>query len=266
MELPEYVQSLSFRLAQPDARSSVAFSLGVRILAWAGVPLDAFNTRLPCEETATRKRVKKAHGNCRRSAFAVGAILNRAVVRMACDQSFVALGIEDGFPLLAAMSGNPDKQCIGVDDFRTGLAGRRDPAREDFIRRFQHIRGHRHEFHPCGFRDYVRNPGESAIGFCFLGEDPHNTPLERLRWAEERLGENACVLVGNCNRDDVRDAALHFMRSSRNQFRVLLDRRTPHNGALTFGNGVLLFQLLGRNMATSGPPKGTDSRARFIAA
>jgi hypothetical protein len=47
----------------------------------------------------------------------------------------------------------------------------------------------------------------------------------------------------------VRDAGLSFIRSSRNQYRVLLDRRAPHHGGLTFGNGLLLFQLLGQNAA-----------------
>ena len=71
--------------------------------------------------------------------------------------------------------------------------------------------------------------------------------LPRLDACEPHLAENAVGAIENCNRPEIRNAGLQFLRSSRNQYRVLLDRDMLNHGSLTFGDGLLLFQLLGRN-------------------
>ncbi len=38
------------------------------------------------------------------------------------------------------------------------------------------------------------------------------------------------------------------MKSSPNEYRILLDVRTPGNGHLTYWNGEMVFRLAGRNV------------------
>jgi hypothetical protein len=251
MELPDYVQSVSFRLAHPDVPGSKAFRLATGLLRRLGVPLDALNTRLPGENRPMRRRLREARRTCPAGNFAVGAIINRAVSRLAPGEAFLALGVSDGFPLLAAISGNPDKPCIGVDL----SAGReiRSSERPPFLRRFESLRTADHQLHRLSVRDYFAQLHELPIGCCLIGASAADDPLERLSTAEPHLAENCVVLVENVNATSHRSAALAFIGSSANQYRILLDQRTPHHGELTLGNGLLVFQLLGRNAAAKRP-------------
>ncbi len=150
----------------------------------------------------------------------------------------------DGFPFLAALSGNPDKFCIAIDDPAA-------PRREQFLRRFEALRAEGHELLSVDYRVFLARPRTIPIGFCVVRGQRGQRFARALQACEPHLAENAVVLVDNCNQADLRNAGLQFMRASRNQYRVLLDRLAPHHGALTFGDGLLLFQLLGRNTAVA---------------
>ncbi len=249
MDLPDYVQSVSFRMAQPDVPGSRVFRLAAAVLRRTGLPLDVLNTRLPCEDRQTRRWLREARRSCPAGNFAFGAIINRAVARLAAGEAFLSLGVGDGFPLLAAISGNPDKRCIGVDPFSGRASSGEERRRAAFLRRFESLRTADQRLHRLDFSDFFNQVHDVPIGFCLIGANPSDDPLERLKASEPHFTENAIVLVENVNCPDVWDAGLAFIRSSRNQYRVLLDRRTPHHRELTFGNGLLLFQLLGRNRA-----------------
>ena len=252
MELPDYIQSVSFRLAHPDVPGSKAFRLATGLLRKMGLPLDALNTRLPGENHYMRRRLREARRTCPAGNFAVGAIINRAVSRLAPGEAFLALGVSDGFPLLAAISGNPDKPCIGVD--LTAGSEIRSSERPQFLRHFESLRTADHQLHRLSFRDYFAQLHELPIGCCLIGASTADDPLERLNTAEPHLAENCVVLVENVNDGGShRRAALAFIGSSANQYRILLDQRTPHHGELTLGNGLLVFQLLGRNAAAKRP-------------
>ncbi len=250
MELADYVHSVSFRMVQPDVPRSQAFRLAAALLRRIGLPLDVLNTRLPCEHRQTRRSLREARRSCPAGNFAVGAIINRAVSRLAAGEAFLSLGVGDGFPLLAAISGNPDKQCIGVDPFSGTANSGEERRRATFLRRFESLRTADHRLHRLDFRDYFTQLHDVPIGFCLIPANTGDDPLERLKASEPHLAENAVILVENANCPDVWEAGHGFIQSSRNQYRVLLDRRAPHHGELTFGNGLLLFQLLGRNAAS----------------
>ena len=254
MELADYVQSVSFRMAHPDRPGSPAFRLAVSLLRQVGLPLDVMNTCLPCDDGETRRRLREARRACPAGNFAVGAIINRAVSRLAIDEAYLALGVGDGFPLLAAAAGNPDTRCIGVDPFRGTLKAGDERRRAAFLRRFESLRTAGQQLHQLPFREFFTRLRDVSIGFCLIGSCPSDDPLERLEACEPHLAENAIVLVENANAPQVREAGLAFLRSSGNQYRVLLDRPTPHHGRLTFGNGLLLFQLLGRNRSADRRP------------
>jgi hypothetical protein len=244
MELPDYVQTVSFRLAQPDLPGSVAVRLALNLLSRTGLPLDALNTRLPSANRQTRRRLRDAKRACPRGRFAVGAIINRIVAQLNDGEAFLAIGVGDGFSLLAALSGNPNKLCIAIDEPAA-------PRHEAFERRFESLRSASHTLQYVHYRDYFREPRKNPIGFCVVRTSGSDELLSRLRTGEPHLAENAVVLIENCNRAEMRNAGLQFVRSSRNQYRVLLDRGTSHHGDLTFGDGLLLVQLLGRNAAVS---------------
>ena len=79
----------------------------------------------------------------------------------------------------------------------------------------------------------------------------HEPIAARLAQCEPHLAENAYLLVDNCNCERTRQLALDFVAASRNQYRVLADARTAETGSitgsLTWGRGLLVLQLLGRN-------------------
>lgn len=211
--------------------------------------MDALNTKLPCDRGEMRRRIRDARHGGPAGSFALGAIINRAVSRLAVAEAFVAFGIGNGFPLLAAMSGNPDKRCIGVDDFNQFTAGNDKENRTAFLRRFDGLRTERHRLVSADGGADLTELGQPPIGVCFFGESSQADLRERLERCEPHLAENAYLLVNRSDRPEVLRAALAFVNASNNQYRILLDQRASHNASLTLGGGVLLFQLLGRNVA-----------------
>ena len=159
-----------------------------------------------------RRRLREARRTCPTGNFAVGAIINRAVSRLAPGEAFVALGVSDGFPLLAAISGNPDKPCIGVD--ASGRNEIRSSDRPQFLRHFESLRTADHQLHRLSFRDYFTQLHELPIGCCLIGASTADDPLARLNTAEPHLAENCVVLVENVNDASHRNAALAFIGSS----------------------------------------------------
>ena len=246
MELPDYVQSVSFRLAQPDVPGSAAVRVALNLLSRTGLSLDTLNTRLPGSSRQTRSRLRDAKRACPHGTLATGAIVNRIVAHLAQGEAFLALGLGDGFPFLAALGGNPDKLCVAVDDPAS-------PRNSQFLSRFESLRSGGHVVHRVDYRVFFAGPRIAPIGFCVVRTSLGHDLLARLHACEPHLAENAIVLIDNCNEADLRSAGLQFIRSSRNQYRILLDRRAPHHGPLTFGDGLLLFQLLGRNAAFARP-------------
>ena len=251
MELPDYVQSVSFRLAHPDVPGSKAFRLATGLLRQMGLPLDAL------EHASARREPLHAAPAARGTPHVSDRQLRRRSHHQSgrfatgSGEAFLALGVSDGFPLLAAISGNPDKPCIGVD-LSVGSEIRSSEGPQ-FLRRFESLRAADHQLHRLAFRDYFAQLHELPIGCCLIGASTADDPLERLNTAEPHLAENCVVLVENVNDAARRRAVLAFIGSSANQYRVLLDQRTPHHGELTLGNGLLVFQLLGRNAAAKRP-------------
>jgi hypothetical protein len=211
-----------------------------------------------------RRKLRAAQRFCRKGTFAVGAIIHRAVARLEVDEAFVALGVGDGFPFLAAVSAHPDRRCIGLDD--RPQENRHVKQWQALRRGFETLRSEKHILSALAIDANNPHLGAVPIGVCFIGSSTRHDAITRLRLCEPHLAENALVLVENCNRADVRHAALGFINASRNQFRVLLDRRTMRHGGLTFGNGILLFQLLGRNAAAAAPLRHTAGPALVPAA
>lgn len=200
--------------------------------------LELRNTQLPAGRALMRGRLAALCEIPRMSTYAIGAMINLAVSRMPHDHCFVNVGVWHGFTLLAGMAGNPNKTCIGVDNF-SEFGG----PRVEFMRRFEHHRSSRHLFLDLDYQDYFARQHEGPIGvYLYDGEHSYEHQLEGLRAAEPFFAEDCLVLVDDTNLKAPRDALFDFMRKSDHEYRLLCDRRTRQNEHPTLWNGVIAVQ------------------------
>src|SRR5262249_44269876 len=147
MDFAEYVQKISFRLLQPSTPRPSGFRALNNLARNAGIHLEMWMTRLPEEQEEMQLRLGEVCKVPSASTFAIGAIINRAVAQMSTGHAYLNIGVWNGFTLLAGMAQNPDKKCIGVDNF-----SRKDAPRSTFMKRFERARGANHVFHETDFR------------------------------------------------------------------------------------------------------------------
>lgn len=248
MDLPQYLQGLSFRFVQPEQRCSLASRRAIAVLHALGVPLDAFNTRLPFDRAGMRRKLRGTKFGPSATPLAVRALVNRGVAHLEEHEAFVAFGLNGGEALLAAVAGNPQKLCIGIMD-RALRVRAPEPTLPVLSRRFGKLSNDELHFIENSFQSCVLRLDGRPIGLCFMSAASHEPIASRLAECEPHLAENAYLLVDNGNCERTRQAAFDFMTAGRNQFRVLWDARTADAGALTVGRGLLAIQLLGRNAA-----------------
>jgi hypothetical protein len=237
-----YVAGIGFNFIQPETPlSPPEYDALVRALAAHGTFVDVANTRLPGDEEAAKARLREVCGVPRMSTFAIGTLINRGVAQMDEGCAFVNVGVWHGFTLLAGMAGNPDRRCIGVDNF-----SQFDGPRAAFYDRFRRLRSPRHTFYDMDYREYFADVHEGPIGF-YLYDGDHGYEDQRLglELAEPFFGEHCLVLVDDTNVDEPRQATLDFIDRSHSTWRILLDRRTHANGHPTWWNGVMLLQRTG---------------------
>jgi hypothetical protein len=245
MDLPQYLQGLSFRFVEPGQKHTLAS--GVAAALSGLVPLDAVNTRLPFDRSDMRRKLRRTRLGAAGPPLAIRAILNRGVAHLSEREAFVAFGLGDGDALLAAIAGNREKLCIGVQEHAPHELG------DAFLRRFEELSNDDCHFVEQSFETCVARLADRAIGMCVVSADSHEPVAQRLSECEPYLAENAYVLVDNCNCERTRQAALEFVATIRNQYRVLMDARSAETGALTWGRGLVVIQLLGRNAVRNAP-------------
>jgi hypothetical protein len=248
MDLPQYLQGLSFRFVQPAQERSLATRTGAA-LARLRLPLDAINTRLPFDRSDMRRKLRGTRVATAGHPLAVRAVLNRGVAHLESREAFMAYGMGSGEALLAAIAGNRDKLCIGIDGDHSPQCGPTPRTKEMFLRRFDELSNGECHFIEQSFERCVARLENRPIGLGFVSANSHEPIARRLVDCERHLAENAYLLIDNCNCVRTRQAALEFVAASSNQYRVLLDARTAGAGALTLGQGLLVIQLLGRNTA-----------------
>jgi methyltransferase family protein len=160
---------------------------------------------------------------------------------MAQDTRFLNVGVWNGFTLLSGMIGNPDKPCVGVDNF-SEFGG----PREKFLRRFNKHKSANHNFYDIDYREYFSKVHSGKIGFYIYDGDHHyEHQMLGLRLAEPFFAKNCVVLVDDTNAvDDTepRQATLDFINHNKDKYEILLDAQTRWNGHPTFWNGILIFR------------------------
>lgn len=243
MDFARFVQGISFRFLQPSRPRPHGFRGLAMLLRKIGLHPEVANTRLPEDERELKRRLRKLCRVPRMSTFAIGAAINRAVSQLREAECFLNVGVWNGFTFLSGLAWNPEKRCIGVDNF-----SHNNSPRQAFLRRFAQFRGPRHTFHEMDYRDFFRSVHRDPIGF-YLFDGPHTyqDQLDGLKLAEPFFARDCIVMVDDCNWDQVRGANHDFMQQSSNRYRLLLDVRTPKSGHPTWWNGLMIFQLDGAN-------------------
>ena len=185
---------------------------------------------------------KMAFGNYaifqRMSTFAIGAMINRGVFEMPDNRSFVNVGVWHGFSLLSGMIGNPDKKCVGIDNF-SEFGG----PREAFLERFNHYKSMNHCFHEMDYAEYFSKVHKGSIGYyVYDGSHTYTDQMKGLQLAEPFFSNNCIILIDDTNWDDARKGTLDFIAQSPNSYKILLDKTTGRNCHLTLWNGIMIIQ------------------------
>ena len=236
--LENFITGISFRFLQPEQRLPKGHGGLKQFLSWFGVYLDVINTRLPPQFPEVHQRLHPALRIPRMSTVAVGAIVNQAVALMPESQAYLNIGVWNGFTFLSGVAGNPDKTCIGVDNF-CKFGGPRDA----FQRRFTRLRSPKHHFHDMDYEEYLRTVHRGQIGvYYFDGPHTYEHQFHGLRNAEPFFAPDCIVLVDDTNGDAAQRGTLDFISQSSNSYRMLLNQRTSRNCHPTYWNGIMLFR------------------------
>lgn len=233
---------MSFRFLGPDDRPRWFAGVDHR-LRKVGLSLEVLNTRLPTAARRTRRAVAPLVSVPRLSTYPIGALINYAVATMRADSAYVNVGVWHGFTLLAGMAGNPDRRCIGVDNFSEDIVPAYGEVRAAFLERFEQLRGPLHEFHDLDYRAYFADVHHGPIGvYLYDGEHSYENQLLGLEAAEPFFAPGCVVLVDDAFAADARAATTAFVERKPDEYEVIFDRPVASKGHPTFWNGITVFR------------------------
>lgn len=236
----DYLAGISFRVWQPGAPPWL-YDTARRVFRKFDRNLEILNTRLPGDARDMRDRLEDLCRIPRMSTYAVGAIINAGVARMNPAHCFVNVGVWHGFTLLSGMMKNPDKRCIGVDNF-SEFGG----PREKFQGAFRHYKSENHFFYDMDYVEYFAKVHREPIGvYIYDGEHSYENQVKGLRIAEPFFADDCVILVDDTNLKAPRWALEEFLSGSKSRYEILLDRRTYGNLHPTFWNGLIVLQKRG---------------------
>ncbi|MDQ7781267.1 MAG: class I SAM-dependent methyltransferase [Desulfomonilaceae bacterium] len=253
LDFADYVSGISFRFIRPHTRMPFRDEYYERRLekilkkGRVGLPekigagLEYLNTVFPEDDAVMKSTLRHITGIPKMSTLAVAGMINRGVAQMAPDEVFVNVGVWYGFTFLAGVVGNPDKKCVGVDNF-SQFGG----PRKEFLSRFEQLGSDNHIFHDMDYAEYFSRVHRDPIGFyIYDGGHAYEDQLRGLQLAEPYFSRNCIVLVDDTNWPEPRNATMDFIARRGDRYRVLLDVRTRGNCHPTVWNGVVIFQRAG---------------------
>jgi hypothetical protein len=258
VHLGDYISRLGFNVWQPETGRAGDRRLAVprtgedaKLLQLPRAPVDAVNVVLPPGFDSLHGMVAPECRMERMSTLAVASVINRAVATMPAGHSYINVGTWAGFTLRAGMYGNPDKTCVGIDDFSM-FGG----PREGFHSWFDRLRSPSHHFHEMDYRDYFDRVHEGPIGVYFYdGDHAYEHQLLGLQTAERFFGDECIVIVDDTNWPEPYEATFDFIAQSEREYTVLLDQQTVGNGHPTFWNGLLILHT-GTPTRSAPPARG----------
>lgn len=249
LSVAETLAACRFRLIGPDARPGEDRLFHLRradgslatLIETPGCLLETAIVELGPEDRALKELLAPLLPVRRMSRLTNAALLNVAVREMAEDHAFVNVGVWNGFTMLAAMAGNDDRLCIGVDNF-SEFGG----PKEAFLERFAARRSVRHRFFDRDYVDFFAAGLDRPLGvYLYDGEHSYENQYRGLMVADPFYAEDAVVIVDDTNLDRARDATLEFARDSRLEWQVLYDQRTAAARHPTLWNGLMILRAGG---------------------
>jgi hypothetical protein len=197
-------------------------------------------TRLPVHDQVLKQRLKALCEIPRMSTFAIGAIINYIVSEMPGDKMYLNVGVWNGYSLFAGMIGNPQKICLGIDNF-SEFGG----PRSDFLKRFNRYKSNKHFFFEGDYEDYFLSPFKEKIGFYFYdGYHSRQHQCKGLQIAEPLMEKGSFILVDDANAPEVRNGTTDFLDQSPHAYEIVVQKSTAGNYHPTFWNGILLMRRI----------------------
>lgn len=247
MNYSNYISAISFRFIKPYIPLPIFPSLlrkhpkCVKLLdklGLLGFSPEIINTKIPYNEQNMKCRLREICKIPKMSTFAIGAMINQGVSQMPNTQVFVNIGVWHGFTLLSGMINNPQKRCIGVDNF-SEFGG----PRKTFIDRFNRYKSPKHHFYDMDCFEYFSKVHEGSIGFyVYDGNHRYENQLKGLQVAEPFFSKNCIILIDDANYDEPRRGTMDFISNSSHEYRILFDKTTSCNSHPTFWNGIMILQ------------------------
>lgn len=245
----EALGSWSFRLLGPDSRPGADGYFHVRrpdgsvatLIQTGSCPIESAIVDFGADDARLREALAPLLPLKRMSRLANAAVLNTAVREMDPARAFVNVGVWNGFTFLAAMAGNGEKVCIGVDNF-SEFGG----PKQQFLERFVARRTPSHRFFDRDYVDFFAAGLDRPLGvYLYDGEHSYENQYRGLMIADPFYADDAIVLVDDTNLDRAREATLQFTRDSRLEWEVVYERRTGAGRHPTLWNGLMVLQAGG---------------------
>lgn len=201
---------------------------------------ESANLILPPELEAHRQILLSLADVPRMSSLAIGLLLFEAVRRMSPAQSYLNIGVWQGFSLLLGMLAQPHGNVIGVDNF-SEWGG----PRAEFAARFAKTRGPSHRFYEMDYLHYFKNVAIPPLGVYFY-DGPHREldQSRGLELAHPHLAPGALVFVDDTNLFQVQAPTMAFLQNHP-EYRLLFNVYTEHNRHPTWWNGLMILQKAG---------------------
>ncbi len=238
MDYKKYLDNIRFRFLKTEHKVPQKAYRVFSLLSKYGMNFEMANTLFPKDDQSGIKDFKTLCQIPKMSTLAIAAIIDKTVSMMPANGAFVNVGVWHGFTLLAGMMHNPDKICVGIDNF-SEFGG----PKKEFLERFEQYRSDRHHFYEKDYRDYFLNDHEGSIGFyIYDGEHSYQNQLEGLKIAEPFFKSGTIILVDDTNWDEPYQATQDFIAGSSHHYEVLFDQKTAVKTHPTYWNGIVIFR------------------------
>lgn len=238
-----FVNGIRFRFLGPDRPPQRYFAGIDHRTRKVGLPLGLLNTRFPERRSLPLlrrlRRLSRVEGM---STFPIAGIVNEAVRRLPQGQCYVNVGTWRGFTFFAGMLGNPEKRCIGIDNFSEFNVA--DADRRSFYRDFERFRsGPAHEFREIDYREYFAELHREPVGlYLYDGSHDYENQLAGLEAAEPFFAPGCLIVVDDAFSEPARRATTEFVEASPGRYETVFDRRTASKAHPTFWNGIWILR------------------------
>lgn len=200
---------------------------------------DVYNTVLPVDDVVKKIIFAGIFDMPRMSSYAIGALINLIVSEMPDDETYINVGVWHGFTFFCGLIGNPEKKCVGVDDFSEF---RMNNPKERFYEKFEVLKSDNHRFFDMECKAYLSTCHEK-IGFYFYDAlHTKNGLCEGLQLAEPHFSEDCLILIDDINMLTVRQGLDKFLELAKYKYNVIFEQETSWGCHPSFWNGVILLK------------------------